>query len=351
MITALLTKIVRVISTSVIVLTFLSYLCPHVNPAYFRWLAFFGTAFPWLLLGNFFLMLFWLWARSRYSIYHFVIMAFGWSYITGFIGFDFGKKKVPETSITLATHNLGAIFQGQKVNDALRDKTATAYARFLQENGMPDILCTQETTRKFYPLLAAKMGYEHTFNLKKGTVIFSRFPMQAGGDIPFGKGTANSTLWVDILIGKQTVRVYNVHLQSNKVSTDAEKVMDGPGLDEEETWQDIGILLDKVGSATSQRATQAQSLRDHIEACPHPVIVCGDFNDTPNSYVYSLLSNGLTDTFREKGAGLGTTYAGVLPLLRIDYILTDPGIRTYDCRKVRGSYSDHYPVFAELGIP
>ncbi|MBL7804053.1 MAG: endonuclease/exonuclease/phosphatase family protein [Saprospiraceae bacterium] len=346
----LLTKAVRVVSTAVIFLTFLSYLCPHVNPAAFRWLAFFGTAFPWLLLSNVVLMFFWLWARSRYSIYHFVIMAFGWSYITGFVGLDFGKKKVPEEAVTVATHNLGALFQGQKMNDAARDKKATAYAQFLKENGLPDILCTQETTRKFFPLLAAKMGYEHTFNLKKGTVIFSRFPMLAGGDIPFGNGTANSTLWVDIQIGKQTVRVYNVHLQSNKVATDAEKVIEGPGLDEEETWQDIGILLDKVGSATSQRAQQARSLREHIEDCPHPVIVCGDFNDTPNSYVYELLSAGLTDTFREKGAGFGTTYAGVLPLLRIDYILTDPGFLTYDCRKVRGPYSDHYPVFAEIGL-
>lgn len=346
----LLTKAVRVLSTLVIVLTFLSYVCPWVNPAHFRWLAFFGTAFPWLLIFNIVLMLFWLWARNRFSIYHFVIIAFGWTYVTGFVGFDFGKNKVPEEAVTVATHNLGALFRGQKVTDASRYKKANAYAQFLKENGLPDILCTQETTRKFFPLLAAKMGYEHTFNLKKGTVIFSRFPMEAGGDIPFGDGTANSTLWVDVRIGERLVRVYNVHLQSNKVTTDTEKVIEDADLDEEETWHDIGSVLDRVGSATSLRALQAQRLREHIEACPHPVIVCGDFNDTPNSYVYALLSQGLTDTFREKGGGLGTTFAGVLPLLRIDYVLTDPGFKTYDYHRVRGPYSDHYPVFVELGI-
>lgn len=341
----------RIVSTVVIVLTFLAYVCPLVNPARFSWLAFFGTAFPWFLIANLALLLFWAWRNNRFVFYHLIIVAFGWSYVTGFIGFDFGKKHVPETSVTVATHNLGALFRGQKNTDAVREKKATAYARFMQENGPPDILCIQETTQKFYPLIAAKMGYEHVFNLKKGTVIFSRYPMEAGGDIPFGAGTANSSLWVDVRVGKRLVRVYNVHLQSNKVTNDAEKVLEGGELDQPETWHDISNVLGKVGSATRLRAEQAQRLRAHIDACPHPVIVCGDFNDTPNSYVYALLSDGLRDTFRDRGRGLGTTFAGVLPLLRIDYVLIHPEFATYDCRRVKGDFSDHYPVFAELAIP
>lgn len=334
----------------VVTLTLLSYACPLVNPATFAWLAFFGTAFPWLLLSNLFLALWWAWRRNRFALYHLGIILLGWQFVTGFIGFDFGKDTIPESSLTIATHNIGEIFKERKITDALYEKRASAYAHYLQENGNPDLLCTQETSGKFYRLLAQKMGYEYTFNLKKGTVILSRYPIEAGGDIQFGN-TANSTLWADIRVNDKLIRLYNVHLQSNKVTQTTEKVIDKGELAVEETWQDIGSVLDKVGNATGIRAEQAQRLRQHILACNHPVIICGDFNDTPNSYVYSLLSEGLHDTFRDKGLGLGTTFAGVLPMLRIDYVLAEKSFSTFSCRVGRDSdFSDHYPVFVALGF-
>jgi endonuclease/exonuclease/phosphatase family metal-dependent hydrolase len=344
----LLKNSVQLMSAIVILLTLISYICPHINPAIFPWISFVGTAFPWILLLNVFFVLLWAWHRSRFAFYHIGMILFGWQYVAGFIGFDFGKDTVPEKAITVATHNLGGLFRGQKRSEALYEKTASAYSRFLQENGFPDLLCTQETGGKFYPILAQKMGYPYTFNLKKGTVILSRYPIEGGGDIPFG-ATANSSLWADIRIGKQLVRVYNVHLQSNKVTSTTEKVIEGGELDEGETWHDIGIVLGQVGRATGVRAEQAQRLREHINKCPHPVILCGDFNDTPNSYVYTLLSEGFTDTFTEKALGMGTSFAGVLPFLRIDYILTDPAFKVYSCKTVHGKFSDHFPVFVSLG--
>lgn len=340
---------VQILSACVAVFTLLAYICPHVNPVDFPWIAFFGTAFPWLLLANIGCIFFWAWRRNRFALYHFGIILFGWRFVGGFVGFNSQSSPVPESVVTVASHNLGGLWRGRKRSADLYEKTASAYARFLQENGFPDVLCTQETSGKFYRLLAEKMGYTQTFNLKKGTVILSRFPMVAGGDIPFGK-TANSTLWVDVRIGERLVRVYNVHLQSNKVTNVAEKVIEEGELDEGETWSDIGFVLGRVGGATRTRAEQAQRLREHIEACPHPVIVCGDFNDTPNSYVYALVSKGLKDSFREKAFGLGTTFSGALPLLRIDYILADPSINVLTCQTVRGQFSDHYPVFVGLGV-
>ncbi len=344
---SLLRSIVRITSFIVVVMTMLAYLCPMVNPVTFRWLAFLGTAYPWLLAANVVLLVIWSWRKNRFALYHLGIILLGWEYLTGFVGFDFAKDTVPENAITVATHNLGGLFRGKKMTDALREKTAGEYAQFLKENGDPDILCTQETSGKFYPLLAAKMGYAYNFNLQKGTVILSRYPMEGGGEIPFGK-TANSTLWVDVRIDQQIIRVYSVHLQSNKVTNDTEKVIEDRELNDSETIHEIGSVLGRVGSATTVRAEQAQRLRDHIQRCPRPVLVCGDFNDTPNSYVYALLSPGLTDTFREKGLGFGTTFAGVLPFLRIDYILLEKSCKTLSCRTVHGNFSDHYPVFVSF---
>lgn len=346
----LLTTLLKFSSALVAMMTLLSYLSPYINPSLFPYVAFFGTAFPWLLLSNVALLLLWAWHRHRFALYHIGILVAGWPYITGFFGLRFAPNQVQENAVSIATHNLGALWRDQKVTDELREKTADAYAQFLKENGAPDILCTQETSGAFYRLLAAKLGYEHTFNLKKGTVILSKFPMEAGGDIPFGK-TANSTLWVDLRIHDRIVRVYNVHLQSNRVTNDTEKVLEEAELENEATWHDIRTVLAKVGRATRLRAEQAQRLREHLEACKYPAIVCGDFNDTPNSYVYRLLSRDLTDTFREKGVGRGTTFAGVLPMLRIDYVLTDPAFHTFSCRTVRGHFSDHYPVFVDIGMP
>lgn len=340
----------RIISAVVMTGTLLSYACPLVNPATFKWLAFFGTAFPWLLLFNLALAIWWSWRRNRFALYHFGVILLGWQFVSGFIGFDLGRDTIPESAITIATHNIGEIFREKKVTDELNEKRAAAYARYLEENGNPDVLCTQETTGKFYRVLAEKMGYEHTFNLKKGTVILSRYPIEAGGDIPFGK-TANSTLWADVRIADKVIRFYNVHLQSNRVTQTTEKVIGKGELDEEETWHDIGFVLDRVGNATEVRAEQAQRLREHMMACKHPIVLCGDFNDTPNSFVYALLSEGLSDTFREKGLGLGTTFAGVLPMLRIDYVLAENKFTTYSCRVGRDSdFSDHYPVFVALGF-
>lgn len=348
---SLLKLLLRGTSATVICCTVLAYLCPFVNPAKFSWLAFFGTAFPWLLLANLVLFGVWVWHGSRFALYHLGILAFGWQHITGFVGFDLGKDVVPENAVTIATHNIGNIYLGKESTDAWREKRANAYAKFLQENGAPDILCTQETSGKLYRLLAEKMNYPHTFNLKKGTVILSRFPIVAGGDVKFDN-TSNSTIWADIRVSeKKTVRVYNVHLQSNRVTNTTAKLIQKGDLDEGDTWQDIGFVLSRVGSATSLRAEQAKILREHIAACKLSVIICGDFNDTPNSYVYAVLAKGLQDTFRKKALGLGTTFGGALPLLRIDYILTEKSITTFSCRTVRdGDFSDHYPVFATLGI-
>ena len=341
---------VKILSAAVVFLTLLAYICPHVNPATFRWLTFFGTAFPWLLLANGILIIIWAWRFNRFALYHAGILAFGWQYVTGFIGFDLGKDTVPENAVTIATHNIGGIWNGQHfISDSLREKTAGQYARFWQENGRPDILCVQEIGSKFYHLLAQKMGYEYTFNLKKGTVIFSRYAIEAGGEVPFPK-TSNSSLWADIRIGKKLVRIYNVHLQSNKVSGTTEKVIEDPDLNDGDTWRQIGGVLNRVGGATSIRAEQAQRVRQHLAASPNPVVVCGDFNDTPNSYVYAHISEGLADSFRAKGLGLGTTFAGALPLLRIDYILTEKSFTTYSCRTIRSGGSDHYPVAVAIGI-
>ena len=107
-------------------------------------------------------------------------------------------------------------------------------------------------------------------------------------------------------------------------------------------------IVKKLRQAYLVRGEQARSVRDALEKSPYPSVLCGDFNDVPNSYTYFQIRGAMQDAFISRGAGIGRTYASISPTLRIDYILADPQFKVVQCKKVELSYSDHYPVIADL---
>ncbi|MBK6345563.1 MAG: endonuclease/exonuclease/phosphatase family protein [Bacteroidales bacterium] len=110
-------------------------------------------------------------------------------------------------------------------------------------------------------------------------------------------------------------------------------------------------ILRKFKQAFISRASEAREVAEQIKQSPFPVIVCGDFNDTPSSYTYKKMSEGLSDAFKESGRGFGQTYAGRFPSFRIDYILHDPEMQSSGFRRTRVPLSDHYPVSTYISIP
>jgi endonuclease/exonuclease/phosphatase family metal-dependent hydrolase len=86
-----------------------------------------------------------------------------------------------------------------------------------------------------------------------------------------------------------------------------------------------------------------------MESSLYPIVVCGDFNDTPVSYAYRKLSKGKKDAFTNSGNGIGTTYAK-MPL-RIDYILHDKKFSSFNYKQHKRELSDHYAISTELAIP
>jgi endonuclease/exonuclease/phosphatase family metal-dependent hydrolase len=94
------------------------------------------------------------------------------------------------------------------------------------------------------------------------------------------------------------------------------------------------------------RAHQAEAVKAQIDQSPHPVIVAGDFNDTPVSYSYRKIRKGLNDSFVKSGYGAGFTYKGNYPANRIDYILYDNNVESRYFEILKVKYSDHYPVAA-----
>ena len=150
----------------------------------------------------------------------------------------------------------------------------------------------------------------------------------------------------DIKIGKDTIRVFNTHLESVHFGWNSYKFIENLNNDDVQQDELAGslMILRQLKKAFVKRATQVELLHDSIEASPYPVIICGDFNDTPYSYTYSILADDLRDSFRESGRGIGKSYNGPFPSFRIDYIFHDAKIESSAYRTIHEKLSDHYPV-------
>jgi endonuclease/exonuclease/phosphatase family metal-dependent hydrolase len=119
---------------------------------------------------------------------------------------------------------------------------------------------------------------------------------------------------------------------------------------EEENTNGIKKILSRLKIAFTKRASQAESVAASIRNSNHPVVLCGDFNDTPSSYSYKTISENLCDAFRESGSGLGTTYAGPFPAFRIDFILHSPQIKSFEYTTISQKLSDHFPISCILNL-
>ncbi|MBX9853028.1 MAG: endonuclease/exonuclease/phosphatase family protein [Cytophagaceae bacterium] len=180
-----------------------------------------------------------------------------------------------------------------------------------------------------------------------GIAIFSKYPIINKGEIIFQEGSSNQAIFADIKINKDTIRIYNVHLQS--MSINEEKL---PGLSASQNFAErLRYLLHKLKIGYVFRTKQIIILLEHMEKCPYKIILSGDLNDTPYSYSYQKIKRKLDNAFEEKGNGFGFTYNGKLPFLRIDNVFFDEG---FDIRDFKTHYdikfSDHYPIEASFSF-
>jgi endonuclease/exonuclease/phosphatase family metal-dependent hydrolase len=184
-----------------------------------------------------------------------------------------------------------------------------------------------------------------------GLVTFSRYPIIHKEPISFPE-TINGAISSDILIGKDTIRIYNCHLQSIRLRKDYNDLLDSLIFNYNERQLDeLKDISFRMRQAYILRGKQVDLMNAHIKKSAHLVIICGDFNDTPVSYTYYNLSKGLKDAFIESGSGIGTTFRGNLPYMRIDYVLYSPWFTSQYFEIKRVNLSDHYPVVSRFVVP
>jgi endonuclease/exonuclease/phosphatase family metal-dependent hydrolase len=342
----------------------LSYLGLFISPEKNWLLPFFGLFYPYLLLVNIIFTAYWLLKLRIYLFISLLFILIGWNIISRSIQVNLSTAPLPlGSSFQVMTYNVRNMSNNNLhiPNIEIRD----AIVKMLQDN-QPDVLCLQEFESlgenpvEFIDSLSRLLDlpyYEYTRYNEKATprinaiITFSRFPILSSKYLKNNNLSSYCHI-TDISIGGGTCRFFNTHLESVRFRHQDYSFirdLDFQFDDDENIKEGSMSVFNKLRTAYIIRSRQVKSLRSAIQESPHPVFICGDFNDTPCSYSYQVLSKGKADAFIESGSGLGNTYAGTLPSLRIDYILYDKKFRSYTYTTGRQKLSDHYPVAATIG--
>lgn len=337
----LLKQPILIINFLLVLATALAYLSPYISPSFFSPIAILGIFFPWLFLANIVFILFWFVFKIKHSLWSLVVLLIGYSHLASFVGFHAPlNDDLPKISIL--SHNLqGLRYAYIKKGD--ERKTRLEEYQGMLKKASPDIFCVQEVGPRGQTFLLNKDFFEfQTKKVKFGPAIFSKHQIINEGELA-EENRSNKAVWADIVISKDTLRVYSFHLQSNRISDDDVKILDQE-TQGKDTWESIVSVVSKYKKRSVSRENQAHQINKHILSSPYPVLLAGDMNDTPLSYVYRIFSKGLCDSFRLRGGGLGTSFAGNIPALRIDYIFTDKAFKILEHEVIKPGYSDHYPI-------
>lgn len=238
-----------------------------------------------------------------------------------------------------------ACFQEMVGGDTLADLNTPYYRKysfysifeFSHKLSMPDYFYTYNYKENF-------LNQQHF-----GVIIFSRFPIIHKQTVSQYPHDYNSTFqYVDIVKGTDTFRVFNLHLQSLRFTATNLEYIENPSIKTEMDLEKSKNLLSKFKKGFLKRQLQADTVRACIEKSPYPVIVCGDFNDVPNSYPYETIGKGLQDAFVKKGIGIGRTFSGIAPTLRIDHIFVDKRFSVDQFIRIPKKLSDHFPIIADI---
>jgi endonuclease/exonuclease/phosphatase family metal-dependent hydrolase len=344
-----------------ICVTLLTYVVPYINPNFTGWFSVLGLFYPALLFLNIIFLLFWGY-RKQFTlvIATSICILLGWNYLTATFGVNYFSASNPKVNheLSIMTYNVRSFrIEGRWDKDrkmAQIEKTLSA-----ANTCAPDIFCGQEF---YYPrksesynsaVLKSFDESPHTATNKNGLVIISKFPIinSESVSVEAGDDSDRNCLFADVQINNNLIiRVYNIHLESNKVTDRTENIeLDVQTLQEKSTWKTIYHVLGSIKNNQRLRATQMSNILTHIQGSPYPVIVCGDFNDTPLSHTYRKTNNLLQDNFVQKGKGKGTTYNGNIPFLKIDYILSDRRFKVLENKILRNhTESDHFPMCSKI---
>lgn len=295
----------------------------------------------------------WIVLKPKFSLISIISILIAAPNIQSYFGFNFSSKHIVENKkqLSILSYNVKVfdlynwtknITTGTSILNAILDIDA-------------DIVCLQEfysdNSENFNMLkkLSFKYPYVHFENTltlrgtqKWGMATFSKYPITKKERIEFPNVKNNLAIVTDIFFEQHPIKIFNVHLQSIHLQYNEMEQLEN--LQDSMTLPSLFSILKKMKYAYYWRAIQAELLSKTIRNVNFPIIVCGDFNDTPNSYTYKTLKGNLKDAFLEAGNGIGHTFKGIFPVFRIDYILANNNWEVQEYTTLRKKYSDHDPI-------
>lgn len=326
------------------ILTLLVYASVLVSPDFLWVTGFISLGIPLLLIFHLFLLLIYIAQSKRLLIYPLVALVAGFPFIRATLAIN------PDNNEELA--NLEVLSFNARFFREYRDQIHGELSQNMMDwaiNQEVQIICFQEyySHPEYDELNTIKQFRQKGFEFYgldfsepdpfHGLAIFSKFPIIHQGTIPFAVETYNGAIYADLLMNEDTLRVYNLHLKSMGIEGDeviSPKIRDK-----------YRSIASRFKNGVMERAREINDIYDHISVSPHPVVVCGDFNDVPYSYSYFKLKQDLNNAFEHGGNGFGFSFNGKLGFLRIDNQFFSDRIKIHGFKTMRNMpLSDHFPI-------
>jgi endonuclease/exonuclease/phosphatase family metal-dependent hydrolase len=327
--------------------TFVAYILPFLAPKTFPFLAVLTLFMPLFFILNGLFFIYWGIQFKKRMILSGLVLLMGITFINKFYKFSAKDYPEEEKDFTVMSYNV-RLFNVFKWFE--RDDVPENIRGFINDKN-PDILCIQEYSNsgdidlKVYPHRYIFMDGKQ---IKTAQAIFSKFPIIDQGII-FFPNSSNIVVFADIKKGKDIIRVYNMHLQSIKISPDVNEINEN--IDVLNQGGKSQKLFYRISKAFMQQQQQAEIFKEHKNQSPYPIIICGDMNNSAFSYVYRNIKGKLKDSFEEAGIGFGATYKFRYYPARIDYIFADENMTVKKFESFPGfENSDHYPIMAKLSM-
>lgn len=307
-------------------LLLLSYILPYIPPKSFPYLSVLSLGVPPLLFINAGFALYWLIRRRIEMLLSLIVLLIGYQFILSYYKFSSQKDVHSPDNISLLSYNVHNF-------DWMGIGTPEKIVDFVNSES-PDIVCFQEYyDRKNIHYKAYPYRYFDKDVVQTELAIFSKYPIVNAGSLDF-PNTGNNAVYADIVKHNDTIRVFNMHLQSHSIASDFSR----------RTFEEKRKIKN-VAMGFSRQQEQVKILRDSLKASPYKNIVGGDTNNSVFSYTYRELTKNYQDAFKKAGHGLGRTfvYDKFIPI-RMDLILTDMDFTINNFKTYDVPFSDHYPI-------
>lgn len=328
-------KLLYFINSIVATVLLLSYFLAFVSPKTVPVFSVASLTVPFLIVLNSLFFIYWIIKLKKHFLLSGVVLLFGWLFFPPFI--KISKKDIALNSdVKVMSYNVRMfnVYKWSKKKDIDQK-----IMNFIKDKD-PDILAIQE----FHNSEKRNFDFNYKYFVPKsksqnfGLAIFSKYKIINKGSLDFKK-SANNAIFVDILKNNDTVRVYNIHLQSLKLNP------------QKENFGEVNSekLIDRLKIGFQKQASQVETFLTHEKQWKGKQVICGDFNNTAFSWVYRQISKNKQDAFEVAGSGLGKSFNYFFPV-RIDFILTDKKTKIHNFKTYSEKLSDHFPIMSRINF-